>query len=734
MSRAASPEPARSDPPDPSSGDPAASRGLDTDFPRHSARTRRFTLGVPRSLRVRAAGRGVLFLRAAGPEDPTTLLWALDLPGGGERCLLDPRRLDASDADLPEAERARRERVRETAAGVVAYATDRATDVAVAAVGGTAAVVDVDGEAPARLLDLPGPVTDPRPDPTGTRLAWVRDGALWVAGLDGSGATELAADADPDVTWGLAEFIAAEEMGRTRGFWWAPDGRQLLAARVDTGPVPAWHLADPAQPWRAPRTLRYPAAGGPNAAVTLAVCTLGGALTPVRWDEAVWPYVAAVDWRGEAPLVAVQTRDQRRLRLLDVDPRDGTTHVRVELADPHWIELVGGLPRRLPDGRALHAMADGDTRRLAVDGEPVGPPGAAVRRLVGVDGGAAVIAAAEDDPTAVPLWWVPLEAEPDAPAARLTPVDGVHDGAAGEGVTVVARREAHHAAVRVDVDHPGGRATIRSLADIPALPVRPHLTRLGARDLAAALLLPGGRAPGDGEGPLPVLVDPYGGPHAQRVLQAGAGFSTSQWFAEQGYAVLVVDGRGTPGRGRAWEQAVAGDLADVPLADQVDALEAAAERWPETLDRSRVAIRGWSFGGYLAALAVLHRPDAFHAAIAGAPVTEWRWYDTHYTERYLGHPDQHPEAYDAASLLGEAERLARPLLLVHGLADDNVVAAHTLQLSAALLAAGRPHRVLPLSGVTHLTRQEAVTANLLRLQRDFLAEALPHQGAPTAAG
>jgi dipeptidyl-peptidase-4 len=668
----------------------------------------------------------VLFLRAAGPEDPTTLLWALDLPDGDERCLLDPRRLDADDADLPEAERARRERVRETAAGVVAYGTDRAGDVAVAAVGGTAAVVGVGarGGSPDRLLDLPGPVTDPRPDPTGQRLAWVRDGAVWVARLDGSAPIELAADAHPDVSWGLPEFVAAEEMGRTRGYWWAPDGRQLLIARVDTTSVPAWHLADPARPWQEPRMLRYPAAGGPNASVTLALCTLGGALTPVRWDEeVVWPYVAAVDWRGEAPLVAVQTRDQRRLRLLDVDPRDGTTRVRVELSDPHWVELVGGLPRRLPDGRALHAMEHGDTRRLAIDGEPVGPPEVSVRRLVGLDGGAAVIAAAEDDPTAVPLWRVPLDADTAEPAARLTAADGVHDGTAGEGVTVVVRRETEHAAVRVDVDHPGGRAAVRSLADTPAMPMRPHLVRLGARELAAALMLPDGHEPGGGL--LPVLLDPYGGPHAQRVLQAGAGFATSQWLADQGYAVLVVDGRGTPGRGRAWERAVAGDLAGVPLADQLDALEAADARWPETLDRSRVAIRGWSFGGYLAALAVLRHPDVFHAAIAGAPVTEWRWYDTHYTERYLDHPDQHPDVYDAVGLLGEAETLARPLLLVHGLADDNVVAAHTLQLSAALLAAGRPHRVLPLSGVTHLTRQEAVTANLLRLQRDFLAEALP---------
>jgi dipeptidyl-peptidase-4 len=191
--------------------------------------------------------------------------------------------------------------------------------------------------------------------------------------------------------------------------------------------------------------------------------------------------------------------------------------------------------------------------------------------------------------------------------------------------------------------------------------------------------------------------------------------------------VVVADGRGTPGRGPEWEREVWHDLATPVLEDQVEALAAAAAECGD-LDLSRVAIRGWSFGGYLAALAVLRRPDVFHAAVAGAPVTEWRLYDTHYTERYLGDPGAGSGPYDACSLLPAAGRLARPLLLVHGLADDNVVSAHTLRLSAALLAAGRPHAVLPLSGVTHMTPQEEVAENLLLLQVDFLRRALAAPG------
>ena len=279
----------------------------------------------------------------------------------------------------------------------------------------------------------------------------------------------------------------------------------------------------------------------------------------------------------------------------------------------------------------------------------------------------------------------------------------------------------------------GGPATgIASFAERPSLPTPdPVLFRAGPREIQTAVLFPSWHQPGQGR--LPVLLDPYGGPHGQRVIKARGAYLVSQWFAEQGFAVVIADGRGTPARGPAWERAVAGDLAGPVLEDQVDALAAAADRFAD-LDTGRVAIRGWSFGGYLAALAVLRRPDVFHAAIAGAPVTDWRLYDTHYTERFLGLPDHDGAAYDRSSLLSLPERAVaratpRALMLIHGLADDNVVVAHTLRLSSALLAAGYPHSVLPLSGITHMAAQETVAENLLLLQLDFLRTALetpPH--------
>jgi dipeptidyl-peptidase-4 len=284
----------------------------------------------------------------------------------------------------------------------------------------------------------------------------------------------------------------------------------------------------------------------------------------------------------------------------------------------------------------------------------------------------------------------------------------------------VARQDLGVDGTVTTVERGGTGTTVASLAEPSGLVPRVTLLRAGRRRLPTALLLPSWYEPGTR---LPVLMDPYGGPHAQRVVAARNAHLTSQWFAEQGFAVVVVDGRGTPGLGPQFERAVRGDLAAPVLEDQVDALQAVAAEHPD-LDGSRVGIRGWSFGGYLAALAVLRRPEVFHAAVAGAPVTDWALYDTHYTERYLGRPDTDPEAYRRSSLFEDAEKLERPLLLVHGLADDNVVVAHTLRLSSALLAAGRQHSVLPLSGVTHMPPQEVVAENLLLLQVRFLKEAL----------
>jgi dipeptidyl-peptidase 4 len=716
--------------------------GMTESFPRQEARTRRFTLGVPRAFRVSPDGARVAYLRTKGGADPVTCLWVLEVASGQERLVADPRALGpgregTGEEDLPPQERARRERVREQAGGIVAHATDHAVTVAAFALSGHVYAASLTGggladhgpDPVAREVTTRTPALDPRPDPAGQRLAYVCEGALRVASLtDEAGGDQAVADPQgaPGVTFGLPEFIAAEEMDRHRGYWWAPDGSALLVARVDETPVNRWYIADPAHPERPPAEVAYPAAGTPNADVSLLLARLDGTTVAVETDAAAFPYLVTVGWQdGHDPLVVVQSRDQRTMRILGVRTDSGETTVLREDTDPHWLEIVPGVPAWTSDGRIAWTRDEQDTRRLVLaepgrEPVPVTPPGLQVRGVMDVDGDT-VLFQASPEPTEAGLWTY-------GPAGlrRAGPAGGVEGGTRAGGTTVTWRRTLDTDGVTVRVTSAGALpASIVSWAEHPALPApRPILFRAGPREIQTAVLFPSWHEPGQGR--LPVLLDPYGGPHAQRVVQARGAYLDSQWFAEQGFAVLIADGRGAPGRGPDWEHAVAGDLADPVLEDQVSALTAAADRFGD-LDLGRVAIRGWSFGGYLAALAVLRRPDVFHAAVAGAPVTEWRLYDTHYTERYLGLPDHDAEAYDRCSLIFLTERAVvtpRPLLLVHGLADDNVVVAHTLRLSAALLAAGYPHAVLPLSGITHMASQETVAENLLLLQLDFLRRAL----------
>jgi dipeptidyl-peptidase 4 len=677
-------------------------------FPRRQARTRRFTLGAPRSLTLSPDGRRAVFLRSRGGTDPVTCLWTLDLDTGEERLVADPLALDgAGEEDLPPEERARRERTREQAGGIVGYATDRPVTMAAFPLSGQLYVTDFAAGLTPRLIDTGGGVIDPRPDPTGRRVAWVSGGALHLHDVATRLTSTLVTPEDADVTYGLADFAAAEEMERQRGYWWSPDGEALVVARVDNSPVQRWHIADPANPDREPVTVRYPAAGTPNARVTAEIVTVGGRRTPITWEE---EYLTDVVWDGAGLFVVVQPRDQTALRVLRVDPETGAASLDHERTDPVWVDIVPGVPAHTASG-ALVTVADADgARRLVVGGETVTPATLQVRGVVDVDGDTVLFRGGEA-PESVALWtW-----GPDGLACR-TPEPGVHTGRLRGGTLAVSRASLDADGTTMTV----GGLTVTSFADPPGLVPSVTLLRAGHRGLPTAVLFPTGHVPGT---PLPVLMDPYGGPHAQRVVAARGAHLTSQWFADQGFAVVVTDGRGTPGLGPDVERAVHHDVAGPVLEDQVDALRAVAEQYPD-LDLSRVGIRGWSFGGYLAALAVLRRPDVFHAAVAGAPVTDWALYDTHYTERYLGRPDANPEAYARTSIVEDAPKLERPLLLVHGLADDNVVAAHTLRLSSALLAAGRPHSVLPLSGVTHMTPQEVVAENLLLLQVRFLREAL----------
>ncbi|MGH1562031.1 prolyl oligopeptidase family serine peptidase [Mumia sp. DW29H23] len=691
-------------------------------FPRLQARSLRFTLGVPRDLTVSPDGTTVFFVRTPDGSTRTGSLWAFDAETGAETCLADAATLLGDGGEeLSAEERARRERSRESAAGIVGYAMDEACAVAAFALSGKVWVWRAETGASA-ALPTAGSVIDPRVDPTGRRVAYVSEGALRVIGVDGTLDYPVVEPDGEHVVWGLAEFVAAEEMDRHRGYWWAPDGESLLVERYDEAPVATWFVADPADPSRPPVEHRYPAAGTDDALVSLWHVRLDGTRTEVAWDHEAFPYLTSVSWTAHGdPLVQVMSRDQKNAAVLAVELESGeTTLVRAQ-SDDVWVDVMPGVPAYAPGGRLVTLEDHDDTKTLFVDGEPASPKGLQIRKVVSLGAEGAIVTASED-PTQVHLHAVGW----DGDTLPLTEGPGVWSGNERGGTAVRIRDGLESPFPTVTVIRRG--ATVGNIASHPLHPgLHPEVRFLEAGEdrIRTAVLFPRGHQHGN-VASLPIVMNPYGGPHAQRVLHSSRAYLQAQWIADQGFCVVVADGRGTPGRGRAWDRAIRDDFAGVTLDDQVVALEAVADKYGADVDTSRVGIMGWSYGGYLSALAVLRRPDVFHAAVAGAPVTEWRLYDTFYTERYLGHPDEQPEVYDANSLLNGLEELGElpPLMIVHGMVDDNVVVAHTLRLSSALLAAGKPHSVLPLTGVTHMTPQEVVAENLAQLQVDFLRTAL----------
>jgi dipeptidyl-peptidase-4 len=699
------------------------------EYPELAARTKGFKAGEPRAVTVSTDGARVVFLRSAGPDDTVDRLWLYDVATGQERLVCDPTALSAgSTADLPPAERALRERLRLSASGIGSYATDPACRIATFALGGTLVVADLLTGA-TTVRTTPGAVVDPRPDPTARRVAYVCEGSLHVQDLDSEEDTVLATEeSNEDVFWALADFIAAEEFDRFRGYWWAPDGMSVLAARVDNSRVQRWHLHDPAMPENPPQTVAYPAAGTPNAEVTLHLLHLDGGWVDVHWDRETYPYLVSVSWSEVGgPLVTVLRRLQQHGLVLAVDPRTGETQVHAELADPRWVEPVAGTPSYLADGRVLiggELAHDGyDARCLFADGGLLTPASIYVRRVCGRLGTDLLVEASEGEPSEQHLFRVGTRsAASGAEVQRLTFDSGWHVGQAAGETLVVGALSLDHAGTQWTVYSAGSPvAMLGSLAAIPPYAPRPALERVTDRRLPSAVLYPSAHVSGRR---LPVLVDVYGGPGHQEVVAARAYWLERQWWADAGFAVVVVDNRGTPGVAPSFEKVIHRRLADVILGDQVDALAALAGKHTD-LDLTRVAIRGWSFGGWLAALAVLRRPDVYRCGIVGAPVADWSLYDTAYTERYLGLPGDGGDVYAHNSLLESAQESplrpddARAMLIIHGMADDNVVSAHTMRLSAALLSAGRPHSVIPLTGATHMAAG-GVAQRLLRLELDFL--------------
>ena len=453
--------------------------------------------------------------------------------------------------------------------------------------------------------------------------------------------------------------------------------------------------------------------------------------------------------------------------------RPGSTRVLEEHSNDYWIDLIHGTPAFTPDGRLICAMndMDVDTNRLTVDGTPFTPAGLQVREVLDVTDDD-VLCVVQRTPELLPAADLPFlwQSNADDHDARSFDVVSIrYDGTwepltylpgqwtmsrAGDGCVVTgrgmddARSQMQHcmnvradgaAADAADADGNADGAEVMSMvvapienhAETPGFTPNVRFARIGERKLYTAIILPSEASGHAHDDTLPVLMKPYGGPGFQQVVESQSFYWDAQWWADQGYIVVTADGRGTTGRGPKWDRAIYENMKAVTLEDQVDAVHALPDALASIAtktgvavpkpDLGRVAMIGWSYGGFLSALAVLDAPDTFAAACAGAPPTDWTLYDTHYTERYLG---LDPTTYERNSIIADAPKLSRPLMLIHGFADDNVTIANSLRLSQALMAAGRKHTFLPLNGITHMTNDETVARNLLLLQRDFLADAL----------
>ncbi|HYE02056.1 MAG TPA: DPP IV N-terminal domain-containing protein [Phycisphaerales bacterium] len=730
----------------------------DPDFLRRYAETFRFTLGQPRGIRLTPGGEAVLFLRS-GPRSFVQDLYELDVATGQERVLLTAGDLlGGGEERLTPEELARRERMRLASRGIVSFSLSEDGTQLLVPLSGRLFVVERSTGARRELVSHRGFPIDPSLSPDGSMVAAVREGEVYVTDLRSgrewavtSGST---VGSGGTISNGLAEFIAQEEMGRFHGYWWSPDSRKMCFQQTDTAGLEVFHIADPVNPDKEPQSWPYPRPGKANARVRLAVVDLAGGGTDsdvpapepvwVRWDDQGYPYLAKVDWQEGGPLtLLVQNREQTEQVLLAVDDRTGETSPLVRERDEAWLNIQDTVPKWLKDGSGFLWITEANG---APELELRGRDGKLVRSLTGPRPGLYGLAHLEEtgrfahvsltaDPTQRHVWRVPVRSEDGAPAA-ITHGEGHHSVVFAEKGP--ARVWAH---TPRDGDpewtvFPGGEGEprqIRSVAERPGFRPKLELTTVGSAGFHAALIRPRNFEEGRR---YPVIASVYAGPGSQTVNAVGRGYLLHQWMADHGFIVLLLDGRGTPGRGHDWERAVKGNLINVPLEDQVAGLRALGDKYPE-LDLERVGVYGWSFGGYFSAMAAMRRPDVYRAGVAGAPVCDWLDYDTHYTERYMGLPEANPDGYMASSVLTYCPQLIVPLMIIHGTADDNVYFMHSLKMTGELFRAGRRFEFLPLAGLTHMVPDPLVTERLYGRIMEFFERSLaaePMGGGAERAG
>jgi dipeptidyl-peptidase-4 len=710
---------------------------LNTSYLRHYAETRGFMLGRPVKPKPTPDGKAVLFLRSPA-RVPKLSLYEFDVATGKTRELLTPEMvLKGAEEHLSAEEKARRERQRVSVRGFTDFQLSDDGTLILVSLSGKLYVVERTSGAVRALNTGAGTIVDSKFAPGGKVVGYVRDHDLYALDLASNREKAVTKGGSDKLTHGLAEFVAQEEMGRFTGYWWSPDAKFVAYEEADANGVEVWYVADPIHPDRAPTPFFYPRPGKANVKVGLGIQPVGGGETVwVKWDAAKYPYLAAVRWDKRGPLtLVVQTRLQDEMVLLRVDPTTGQTTQLLTEKDAAWVNLRHDGPRWLADGTFLWVGEHGGGVQLehrdsagALKSELVGPETGHLDLLDVDPESGKFIYRLSQDPIHDQLFSQTIG---NSKTEQLTQGSGAHTAVFSDNHAIwVCHETTDDAMPRVTVRKVDGTVLgeLPSVAEDPPIKPRTEIVKIGEDEgYYASITRPRDFTPTKR---YPVIDYVYGGPGHQQVTAGMNSRLLVQWIADQGFIVVSLDNRGTPGRGRDWERAISKKFGSVPLEGQVAGLKALGAKYPE-LDLNRVGIYGWSFGGYMSALSVLRRPDIYKAAVAGAPVVDWLDYDTHYTERYLGLPETDAAAYKEGNLLTYAESLSRPLLLVHGTADDNVYFRHTLKLTDALFRAGKEFEVLPLSGFTHMVPDPVVTQ---RLYSRIAGHFRKYLGAPTEAG
>lgn len=697
-------------------------------FFRDLAETRNYTLGRPVSPKLTPDGTSVIFLRAA-PRSPVLRLYELTLADGRERELLSPEQLlGGGEEQLSAEEKARRERQRQSLQGFTFFRLSRDGASLLVSLSGKLYVIN---RTDLSYAVLPGENwIDPRFSPDGRFIAAVQDRELHVIQLADHRVQTLTSGATETLSHGTSEFIAQEEMSRNSGFWWSPDSAQLLYQETDEFSVEVRYLHNPLHPEKPPAKHFYPKAGSPNANVRVGlIARSGGDTRWVQWDAVKYPYLARVTWDNPtAPLtLLVQNREQTEQLLLAVDTATGATRELLRETDSAWLNLDANWAGAVDELAAPVWLEDGSGFLWTTETRGVwqvelrDPHGKLVRELtpltgffyrciVGIDGArGSLLVRGSTDSREIHLWRFPLAG---GAGTQLTRDRGHHSAGYGTGTGRMVHSydllDGHYGCAVLDADG-NSLATLRSVAEAPGRWPTTELTQTRSVPAFDAAIT----RPRDfqSDTKYPVILQVYAGPTAKRVNAIKRDYFLDQWMADQGYVVVRIDGRGTPWKGREWERLIKGNFIDTALNDQVAGLQALGAV-DAGIDLSRVGVTGWSWGGYFSAMAAMRRPDLFRAGVVGAPVITWENYDTHYTERYLGLPQINPEAYRISNVTTYVPELRRPLLLIHGITDDNVYFQHTLQLADALFQAGKPYDLLPMTG-THM-----ISDPLIRLRRE----------------